>query len=121
MAVPQHGVELLESYLDDALDMSEVEALQTRLARETELASAMTDIRAQRALRKSIFTSFEPSEGTANAVVSNVLTATIARKPSPARRRNPAWYYATAAACLAIGFLGRGVYDQSQTGSSNLA
>ena len=48
MPVSETDLELLETYLDEALPPSQVEAVRRRLAGELELSSALTELNSQR-------------------------------------------------------------------------
>jgi hypothetical protein len=111
MALSEQEIELLESYLDDGLEMSEVEALRTRLAADAEWLAALERVRDERAMRKSVFAGLEPDDASVSKVVANI-KALARRRQFRSRWMTPARYIA-AAACLAIGFFGRGVIDRS--------
>jgi anti-sigma factor RsiW len=111
MAVNEQEIELLESYLDDALDMGEVEALRARLASDPEWVAALDQIRAERALRKELFAALEPNDEAVAALVSSVQTS-IGRRRRLAVWLHPMRYVAAAAACLVLGFVGRGFLDR---------
>src|SRR5258706_11901781 len=103
MAVTEQEIELLESYLDDALDMAEVEALRARLASDPEWVAALDQIRAERALRKELFAALEPNDEAVSGLAS--------RGPSSigGRRRVAGWvrpvgYVGAGAACSVLGF-----------------
>ena len=49
MAVTENDLEMLESYLDDALEGAQVEGLRARLADDQELRAALEQIRHERA------------------------------------------------------------------------
>jgi len=123
MALTDRDFELLECYLDDVLDLGEVDALQARLTDEPAFATALADVRARRAVRKAVFSGFEPTDAAATAIASRILKSTVAAPAAGARpRRLSPWHVGlAAAACLAVGFFGRGIYDRSLTTSPNLA
>jgi len=124
MAVNERDIEWIERYLDDALDMAEVETLRARLAGDGELVAALERIRGERALRKAVYAGYEPDE----SAVSRVITYSgglVRQQRRDARRRGVMRYVLGAAACVAIGFFGRGFMSQSdgppdggQTGGS---
>ena len=115
MALSEQEIELLECYLDDGLEMSEVEALRTRLAADAEWVAALERVRDERAMRKSVFAENEPDDASVARVVANIKTLGR-RRQLRSRWMTPARSIAAAAACLAIGFFGRGVIDRSHTG-----
>ncbi len=119
MAVSEQEVELLESYLDDALAMGEVEALRARLASDPEWVAALDQIRAERALRKELFAALEPNDDAVAALVSSVRTS-IGRRRRLASWLRPMRYVAAAAACLVLGFVGRGFLAPAVDQSSKL-
>ena len=61
-AIPEFDLELLEGYLDDALSPAQVQHVAQRLLAEPELAAAMHDLRAERALRTAVWRNVEPSD-----------------------------------------------------------
>jgi anti-sigma factor RsiW len=103
MPLLETDFELLETYLDGQLPMSEAEGLWQRLASDKELAATLADVRAQRAIRKSVWTDMEPDD--AQAMV-------VSRRISSAMRRQRIWdiaqrgltYASAAAACAFVGF-----------------
>jgi anti-sigma factor RsiW len=104
-------LDLLESYLDESLDVREVEALRARLATDPDLAAVLQQLRDERAQRHSVFTAFEPDNAALDAFTTRVLRSV---KSSPAPRRawiQPLRYAAAAAALIAVGFFGRGLLD----------
>lgn len=102
--------ELLEAYLDDALSPAQVEHVAQRLLAEPELAQAMHEVRALRALRNAAWREHEPTD--AEAAMSADRVAAYVRRD---RRRHVAWRAvrvgAAVAAALAVflaGWLIRG-------------
>jgi hypothetical protein len=95
--------ELLESYLDGELAVSESEGLWRRLAAEPALAAALDELRAQRTGRLALFESLEPTDQAADALCDRI-------DRSVRRRRNLEWthqalrYVTAAAACIVVGF-----------------
>lgn len=59
-AVTEKDLEDLEAFLDGALDLEEARALQARLANDEPLHAALDDLRAQRAIRRSVWIGNEP-------------------------------------------------------------
>jgi anti-sigma factor RsiW len=112
--VSETDIELLESYLDDALASGEVEALRARLTSEPALVLALEQLRRERAARRSYFAALEPADEDANAFAATVLAKTRAAATRSSRSVFP-WplrYLAAAAACVALGFFARGLFDK---------
>ena len=110
MAVNEQDIETIERYLDDALDMAEVEALRARLTGDGDLVAALERIRAQRTVRKAVFAGYEP-EDAAVARVAQFSSNLVKRRQRGERWRGGMRYVAAAAACVALGFFGRGLID----------
>jgi hypothetical protein len=70
--IAEFDLELLEAYLDDALSPGQVQHVAQRLLAEPELAAAMHDLRAERALRTAVWRTMEPSEAQAASVADRV-------------------------------------------------
>ena len=66
--VEEFDLELLEAYLDDALSPEQVQHVARRLIGEPELAAAMHELRAQRALRTAAWRSLQPTDAEAEVV-----------------------------------------------------
>jgi hypothetical protein len=111
MAVARHDLEMLEEYLDDALEPGEVEALRARLAEDEGLVAALGDVGAERSARQAFYQSLEPVDGAVDALVARI-RFDVTREHRPNRFLRPARYAVAAAACLAIGFFTRGWLDQ---------
>ncbi len=117
MALTDNDLEMLDGYLDDALEMGEVELLRARLASDAEFAAALEGVRGERAARRMFFAALEPDDA---AVVN--FTARV--KASTMRRNRFAFvlragrYLTAAAACLAVGFFARGWFGHSAGDSS---
>jgi anti-sigma factor RsiW len=110
MAVTETDLELLENYLDDALESAQVEALRARLSDDEHLRAAMEQIRRERAARKAFFASLEPDDATADALAARI-RASIQQRRRFINIAAPLRYFAAAAACVAIGFFARGFFD----------
>ena len=114
-------LELLESYLDESLDVHDIEALRARLAADPHLAAALRQLRDDRTLRLSVLTAFEPDPAALDAFTTRLLRSV---KNIPAPRRSwlqPLRYAAAAAAFIAIGFFARGLLDLREvSGGSSL-
>jgi anti-sigma factor RsiW len=114
----EHEIELIERYLDDALDMSEVDALQTRLAHDPQLVATLERIRSERALRKAVYAGYEPDDAAVSRTTQFAANL-IRQRPEDHRRTRPLRYVLAAAACMALGFFGRGLLDHSQDASQS--
>ena len=114
-------LDLLESYLDDALDPATVAALRVRLTTDDGLAATLAELRSARAVRLSALAMLEPDAGAIDRLNWRVRGAMAAEAnrpaiaaPAPSRRtaafRLDPWRLAritaAAAACVVLGFLG---------------
>ena len=110
----EHDTELLEAYLDDALDDRDVVPLRARLASEPELLASLDALREERALRRALFTALEPDGATIDTLAARLRRAT--QSPAqPAAWLRPLRYTAAAAACVAAGFFVRPLLDRGPT------
>jgi len=109
----EHEIELIERYLDDALDMSEVEALQARLAHDPHLVATLERVRSERALRKAVYAGYEPDDAAVSRTTQFAANL-VRQRPLDHRRVRPLRYVLAAAACMALGFFGRGLLDHTQ-------
>jgi anti-sigma factor RsiW len=100
--VSDTDLELLETYLDGELPMSEAEGLWRRLAKEPELSAELDQLRADRATRSSMWESCEPDEDAARLIVGRV-SASVARRRWVEGLRRSMVRVAAAAACILIG------------------
>jgi len=107
MALTDDDFDLLEGYLDDALEMGEVELLRARLSSDTEFAAALERVRGERAARRLFFAALEPDDA-AVAKLTTRLTGSIKRRHHFAMVLRASRYVTAAAACLALGFFARG-------------
>jgi anti-sigma factor RsiW len=112
MAVTEQDLELLDSYLDDALEIGEVDALRARLSGDGELVAALDQIRRERAARRSFYSGLEPDDAAVGAVVSKIQCAAARQKRITARAR-AVRSGILAAACLLLGFYARGIIDRA--------
>jgi anti-sigma factor RsiW len=102
MAVNDNDIELLDSYLDGELPMSECEGLWRRLAVEPELAAELDRLRADAATRQIVYSSLEPADDILASLQRNILKS--ARKESLRATYNRyVRRFATIAACLLFG------------------
>lgn len=120
MAVTDSDLELLEGYLDDALEMGEAKALRARLDRDDEFAQALEQIRGERAIRRAFFTSLEPDQAAVAQLTTRVRSGVQAGRASGLASRGILWrpigFLSAAAACVAIGFLARGWFEPKHPG-----
>src|SRR5271154_7087825 len=95
-------LELLETYLDGELPMSQAEGLWRRLAVETDLSSELDKLRGSRPSRPQIWESGEPTDLETAVFVNKVKSSVRSRRGLETVRR--VLIYATAAAaCIAVG------------------
>jgi anti-sigma factor RsiW len=112
MAVTEQDLELLDSYLDDALEIGEVDALRARLNGDGELVAALDQIRRERAARRSFYAGLEPDDAAVGALVSKIQVSAARQKRITARAR-AVRSGILAAACLLLGFYARGLIDRA--------
>src|SRR4051812_3955467 len=101
----ENDLMLLDSYLDDELSALEHDALEQRLSREPALSAALNELRVQRALRCSVYATFEPSAAMVQRVVASVERKVEGHMVWAERARGLRWLSGVAAMLL-IGFLG---------------
>jgi anti-sigma factor RsiW len=111
MPVSDQDLEQLDAYLDDALDVPEVDALRARVERDPDLAAALEQARRERATRKSLFAALEPDDATVTTLINNVRRE-IKRHHRTTTFARPVRLLGALAACLAIGFFSRGLFDR---------
>jgi len=102
MKVTETELDLIETYLDGELPMSEAEGLWRRLALEPELTAALDELRTDRALRINVWEQCEPAEAAA-ITVSRQINSAIGRRRVWESARRGAFYVTAAAACMLIG------------------
>lgn len=96
-------IELLESYLDDALSVAEADDLRVRVADDPDLAAALHEFREQRALRAKVWQSLEPLDAAVETLMKGVRLES--RKLQLRQRAQTAFRWAgSAAAVLLVGF-----------------
>jgi anti-sigma factor RsiW len=121
--ITETDLELLETYLDGEVTGADAGALQHRLQAEPELSMALDDLRAQRALRQSVWQTLEPDQKTADQLTWRIRGAMQTQQQAPARRTWNTWQFArfgsAAAACIVLGFfvgwVGRGHHANVST------
>ena len=100
--VSENELELLEEYLDEALEPVEMERVRVRVSEDPAFAAACDELRAERRSRAAVWTSLEPSDRAVRECTQRVLVST---------RRNVFWHQvgqfarfgSAAAACLLMG------------------
>jgi anti-sigma factor RsiW len=102
MLLVDKDMDLLEDYLDGALDAAAAAALVERLSLDATLAVALQSLRAERKVRQGVWAALEPSEGDVSRLIARVNAASKRRKLWFTR---PMRIGAAAAACVAISFL----------------
>ena len=103
MALTESDFELLEGYLDDALDERDGEAVRARLAGEQEWIAALEQLRGERAMRQALFAGLEPSQEEVERLVGRVRGG-IGRGQGFSRVLQASRYISAAAACFVVGF-----------------
>ncbi len=110
-------LDLLESYLDDALDPAGAAAVRVRLAADAGLSATLDRLRAERAGRAAAWASLEPDARAVDQLCWRVRGAVAAERSPPAAMR-PRWesflpdpwrvtrFTSAAAACVLLGFFG---------------
>ncbi len=109
MATTEQDLELLEMYLDGALDAPEMQALRQRLAAEPELSAALDEVRSQRAIRQQVWSAMEPDAVAAERLTWRIRGAIADQQRKPQHRTGQwriARYGSAAAACIVLGFFG---------------
>lgn len=104
MSVNETDLEQLETYLDDELSPEEVRELDRRLATESALADQLDQLRAQRALRVSVFRAMEPSDREVESLLKRV-DGNLHRQADWSKLLGRLRYIGSAAACLFVGFM----------------
>lgn len=115
MAMADVDLELLEAYLDAALDPAVAESLGRRLSVDPELSAMLEELRSQRAVRAAVWLSLEPDAASAERLVWQIRGKIAGEqsqgevRPPALTRRWGAWQVArigsAAAACVMLGFL----------------
>jgi anti-sigma factor RsiW len=103
---------LLEAHLDGALSPPQTESLGRRLATEPALAAVLERLRAERAARQAVWSSYEPEPARAAAAAASALT--VAERAERLRRTASHARRVTAAAAVVLlafasGWVARGV------------
>jgi hypothetical protein len=107
----ENDLELLEEYLDGALEKSQEAKLRDRLAADKQLSSTLAALQSQRALRQAAFATMEPTEVSAQQLVWRVRGAMLNQQRAAVVQPNRQWNQwriasigSTAAACMVLGF-----------------
>lgn len=107
MPISDNDLELLETYLDQALDAGEVNSLRGRLTVEPELAAELDELRAQRSMRQAVWQAIEPDQMAADRLAWRMQGAILAEKKNRWHGWGQ-WQIArtgmAAAACIMLGF-----------------
>lgn len=109
MALTESDLELLERYLDDALDERDRDAARARLAGEHEWIAALEQLRSERVMRQAMFAALEPSPDEVERLVRRVAGG-IERRRSFAKVLRAARYISAAAACFVVGFFVHAIF-----------
>ena len=72
MLIVDEDLDLLEDYLDGALDASDAAAVRARLVREPDLACALEQLRANRELRQRMWAALEPDDREASQLAARL-------------------------------------------------
>ena len=115
MALDENDLEMLEAYLDDALDEREVEGVRARLGGEQEWVAALDQLRSERAMRQAMFSALEPSSAEVERVLVSVHRAIERRGQYAGVLRASRWVGA-AAACFVAGFIVRSAFFADRAG-----
>ena len=95
----------LESYLDGALNPSEIDVVRARLTVDTDWSESLSTLKAERALRRLTFAALEPSEREADQFSTN-LVSDLRRRQNQSKLWRGLRVIAAAAACLMFGLIG---------------
>ncbi len=108
----EQDLEQLEQYLDGMLEPVAVSLLENRLNSDTELASALTELKAQRAVRSAVWQSIEPDPASADRLVWRIKGAMLNQDRAAAVKAKSTWnswriasVSSAAAACVILGFM----------------
>ena len=105
-----HDLELLEAFADGELGEQDDQALRARLASEPQLGALLEAVRADRAVRAQVFTSFEPNDAAVERLIARI-HGSVNRNTMWAARLSKLRVATSAAACVMIGLLiGRVAY-----------
>lgn len=105
----EQDLELLESYLDDALSDDETQALRRRLSQEPGLVEALASLQSQRRARQAVWAAMEPDEASVSRLVERV-GRSVDHRLNFARRFHAATRGLAAAAIFVFG-VGIGMYS----------
>lgn len=103
METSSDQIELLEQYLDGALEPAAAAALEARVSADAALRRALEQLRLERDLRVRVFASLEGDDRDANAAAER-FAASVTRRESMRRLARMARFAAAAAAVVLIGF-----------------
>jgi hypothetical protein len=112
MAMLEHDLEQLEQYLDGELDAVAISQLQTRLTGDSELASALSELKGQRAVRSALWQTIDPDPASAERLAWRIKGAMLSQERAAATKSKFTWnswrvasVSSAAAACVILGFM----------------
>lgn len=108
MSVSEQDLELLETWLDGALEPAEASAVAARVAGEPALGLMVEELRQQRSLRAVVWQSMEPDQLSADRVAWQIRGAMADRSVPRSAGFSPfrlARWGSVAAACVVLGFV----------------
>src|SRR5438552_16392703 len=108
MSVSETDLELLESYLDGELAAADMDALRRRIANEPLLASAIEGLRGERVMRAAFWQSCEPGDDIVFRLMGRV-EKKVDDHWMWTRRLAKLKFASAAAACILVGWIGRGM------------
>ncbi len=122
-AVNDNDLELLESYLDEALSRPDAGEVRQRMTNEPVLAAAMTELRQERAMCAKFWEANEPDDRAADRLMTSIHSA-IRRREVWRWASRSARYASAAAALVGVAILagvlwhGRGVVSSKPQASA---
>jgi anti-sigma factor RsiW len=108
MSVSETELELLESYLDGELPDEQADALRIRIAADPVLAQAIEALRAERSTRAMFWRSCEPDDEVVARLIGRV-EKQVDDHWIWTSRLSKLRFASAAAACILIGWIGRGM------------
>ncbi len=112
MAMLEQDLEQLEQFLDGTLEPVAVLQLQARLNSDSELASALTELKSQRAVRSAVWQLIDPDSASAERLVWRIKGAMLNQERAVAVKSKFTWnswritsVSSAAAACVILGFM----------------
>jgi len=119
----EQDLEQLEQYLDGALDSAAISQLHTRLTADSALASALAELKTQRAVRLAVWQTIDPDSASADRLVWRIKGAMLNQERTVAVKPSKTWNSwrissvgSAAAACVILGFMfGRAGHNPAPT------